>query len=133
MSFNFAPQVYAQEFEAGPGGGAPAPVDEAVETGAINLGESFTLGTKEGKLVKDVFKTPADMVNLITNNLMILGGIFLFLMIIMAGFKFVQDDSKAKEEAKKIMKATISGFLLLFSAYWIVQIIQVITGANLGF
>lgn len=116
MTFNFTPQVYAKE-----------------ENEGINLGEEFTVGTNETGLVKDIFKTPADMVNLIANNLMVLGGIILFFMIIMAGFKFIKDDTKAKQESKDIMKAAIGGFVLLFSAYWIVQIVQVITGAKLGF
>lgn len=124
MSFSFIPQIYAQ----GVGGQAGAEIEAG-----INLGEEFKLGASSNVSVADVYKTPADMVNLIANNLFILGGIFFFLMVIYAGFKFIKEDTKAKEEGKKIMKTAIAGFLVMFSAYWIVQIVKVITGANIGF
>jgi hypothetical protein len=110
MSFNFIPKVYAQS--------------------GVDLGEKFTLGVG-GAPVKDVYQTPADIVNLIVFNLMVLGGIILFFMVILAGFKFLQDTTKGKEESMKIMKTALIGFILMFSAYWIVQIVQVITGTNI--
>ena len=110
MSFNLIPKVYAQ--------------------GGVDLGEKFTLGVG-GAPVKDVYSTPADLVNVIVSNLMVLGGVILFFMIILAGFKFLQDTTKGKEEAMKIMKTALIGFILMFSAFWIVQIVKVITGTNI--
>lgn len=118
MSFNLIPKVNAQC------------ADNSAADGSIDLGECFTLGVG-GDPVKDVYQTPADLVNLIVSNLMVLGGIILFFMIILAGFKFIQDTTKGKEEAMKIMKSALIGFILMFSAFWIVQIVQFITGTNI--
>ena len=96
----------------------------------VDLGEKFTLGIG-GSPVKDTYSNPSVLVNLITKNLMIVGGIILFFMIILAGFKFLQDSSKSKEEATKILKTAIIGFIIMFSAFWIVQIIKLITGADI--
>lgn len=94
-----------------------------------NLNESFIL--RPGVKVSDVYKTPADLVNLITNNLMVVGGIIIIFMVILAGFKFMGDTAKGKEEGLNIIKTAVIGFILMFAAYWIVQIIQVITGADI--
>ena len=109
MSFSLIPKVFAAE---------------------VDLGTKFTLGVG-GSAVKDTYKNPADLINLIVNNLMVVGGIILFFMIILSGFKFLQDTAKGKEEAKKIMKSAIIGFIIMFSAFWIVQIIKVVTGTNI--
>ncbi|MDH5533398.1 MAG: hypothetical protein OEX81_03160 [Candidatus Pacebacteria bacterium] len=114
MSFNLIPKVYAA----------------CEDANGLDLGCKFTLGIS-GDPVKDIYQTPADLVNLIVSNLMVLGGIILFFMVILAGFKFLQDTTKGKEEAMKIMKSALIGFILMFSAYWIVQIVKAITGTNI--
>jgi ABC-type Na+ efflux pump permease subunit len=115
MSFSLIPKVYAACEDV---------------NGGVDLGCKFTLGVGEAS-VKDVYSTPADLINVLTNNLMVLAGIILFFMIILAGFKFLQDTAKGKEEAAKIMKTAIIGFIVMFSAFWIVQIIKVITGTEI--
>lgn len=97
----------------------------------VDLGDSFTLGIGEGK-VSDVYKTPADLVNLIANNLFIIGGIIIFFMFLLAGFKFMGDTTKGKDEALGIIKTALIGFILMFSAFWIVQILKLITGADIN-
>lgn len=95
-----------------------------------NLSDYFTLGVG-GDPVSSKYGTPADLVNLITKNLMVVGGVVIIFMVILAGFKFMGDTTKGKEEGLKIIKTTLIGFILMFSAYWIVQIIKVITGADI--
>ena len=111
MSFRLIPQAFAQ-------------------SEGINLGDELKLGTNN-QSVSDVYQTPGDLVNLAVRNLFPAASIILFFMVIYAGFKFLKDETKAKEEAKKIMKTAITGFIIMFAAYWIIQIIQVITGANI--
>jgi low temperature requirement protein LtrA len=111
MSFKLIEQAYAADTE-------------------VDLSTKFTLGIG-GDSVKSTYKNPTDLVNVLVNNLMVVGGIILFLMILLAGFKFLQDTTKGKEEAAKILKTALVGFILMFSAFWIVQIIQVMTGTNI--
>lgn len=95
----------------------------------VDLGASLTLG--DGRAVKDVYKTPADLVNLIVPNLFVLGGIAIFGMTILAGFKYISNTSKGKEEALGIFKNAVIGFVIMFVAYWAVQIIKIVTGADI--
>lgn len=96
----------------------------------LDLAECFTLGT--GKTVQEVYTDPATLVNLIVRNVFVLAGIILFAMILFAGFKFISGASgKAVEESKNILQTVIIGFLVMFSAYWIIQIIEVLVGTQI--
>jgi hypothetical protein len=96
----------------------------------INLGDCLQLGN--GVPVSVVYDSPAFLVNLFVRNLFVIGGVIIFLMVFYAGFKFIQDDTKGKDEAKKILTASIIGIITMFSAYWILQIVQVLTGVDVG-
>lgn len=97
----------------------------------FNLGDSLTLGSG-GKPVSSVYNDPSDIVNLIVNNLMVIAGVVIFFMIIVAGFKMINDTEKGKEEAKDIIKACLIGLILMFCAYWFVQIVGLLSGTNVG-
>lgn len=98
---------------------------------AIPLNEKFTLGVG-GPRVDQTYSKPADLINVIVPNIMVVGGIIIFFMFIMAAFKFMGDSSKGKEEAAGIMKTALIGFVLMFAAFWIVQIVKVITGTDIN-
>lgn len=99
---------------------------------SINLFDCLTLNSNKAEgvenTVREVYGTPAVIVNLVVRNLFVLGGMVLFFMIILAGFKFAMAPTKAKEDAKKIAEGAGIGFLIMFSAYWVIQIIEILTG-----
>jgi len=89
------------------------------------------LKLSDGSTVESRYDTPSKIVNLIVSNLFVVAGIVIFFLIIGAGFSFLQNSSKGKEEAKNLATGAIIGFIVMFAAYWIVQIIEAITGANI--
>jgi len=95
----------------------------------VDLGASLTLG--DGRAVKDVYKTPADLVNLIVPNMFVLGGVVIMGMTILAGFKYMGGGTKGTQEAYEIFKNAVIGFVIMFAAYWVVQIIKILTGADI--
>lgn len=102
--------------------------------GDINLFDCFILNPQEGTTVADVYDTPATLVNTIVTNIFLLAGVILFLMILFAGFKFAMSpQSKGKEDAAEIGKAAGIGFMIMFSAFWIVKIIELIIGTEILF
>ncbi len=94
----------------------------------IDLGKSLIVGVGQTANVADVYQTPADLVNTIVPVIFILAGIIFFIMIFYSAFKFFQDGSKGIEEARSIWTTALIGFLLMFVAYWIVQIVEITTG-----
>lgn len=96
---------------------------------SLNISECLTLANDQK--VTDVFTNPASLINLFVGNMFVVAGVILFIMLMVAGFKFIQDDSKGKDEAKNIISSVITGLIVMFSAYWIVQIIKFVTGADI--
>ena len=100
--------------------------------GAANVDLGCLLQLSDGTPVKDVYTTPAFLVNLIVSNLFVIAAVILFLLIFYSGFLFISGGTKGKDQAKGIITSAITGFILMFSAYWVVQIIKALTGVDVG-
>jgi acyl-CoA synthetase (AMP-forming)/AMP-acid ligase II len=73
------------------------------------------------------------IINRMIPMLMVIGGIILFLMLIAGGFTLLTSATNPDqvEKGKKQITAAIIGFGLIFSSYWLVQIIEVVFGVSI--
>ena len=97
----------------------------------VNIGEQFLLG--ENKPVGDVFDSPGTLISLILKNVYVVAGIILFFFIIAGGLIIITgagNSDKQKQGSKTITSALI-GFLILFSSFWIIRIIESLTGIQI--
>lgn len=95
----------------------------------FDLIDTLILNPQTGDTVADKYDQPATLVNILVSNVFVASGVVIFLMILFAGLKFaLSPESKGKEDAKKIAEGAGIGFLVMFSAYWILQILQIVTG-----
>jgi hypothetical protein len=97
----------------------------------VSLTDCFLLNPNEK--VADVYSNPSVLINLLLNNIFIIGGFILFVMIMYSGFLYISGSTKGQEQAAKVLTTAVVGFIVMFSAFWILQIIQVVTGADLRF
>lgn len=97
----------------------------------IDLNDCLRLSDNTAIKDRKVYTELGAFVTLITRNLFVFAGIILFAMLILAGYKFILGGKKGLEEARSLISTAIIGFLIMFSAYWIVQIVQLLTGANI--
>lgn len=102
-----------------------------IENVEVSLGDKITL--KDGSQVQEVFNSADDMVNLLVKVIFVGSGMVLFFMIVGAGFAMITGGSDDKGKAKTTMTTALIGFVIMFSAYWIMQIIQLITGIDMNF
>lgn len=60
-------------------------------------------------------------------------GLVSFVFILFAGFQFLmsQGNPKQVEEARKKLTEAIIGFIVVFSSYWIIQIVEKILGVSI--
>lgn len=95
----------------------------------LNLGDCYALNNEQA--VKDVYTDPTVLINLIVRNVFVIAGIVLFFLFIYAGFLFITGDVKGKDKAKEVLQGAVLGFIVMFAAFWIVQIVKVVTGADI--
>lgn len=93
----------------------------------VNLGDALRLGVGGGR-VSDAYGQPTSLVNTLVPVMFIIAGLIFMIMIIVSGYKFIQDGTKGKEEAQTILTTAASGLIVMFAAYWIVQIVGILTG-----
>jgi len=121
--FSFIPQVQAQAaVPTGSGGCNPG-------LGGLNLADCLQLSNSTH--VSSQYNSLGFLINLIVRNVFWVAGIILFLMVFVAGFQFIAKGKQGIEDAKQTATAAVLGFVIMFAAYWIVQLIKYITGVNI--
>jgi hypothetical protein len=99
---------------------------------AVDIGATFLSGTS-GNL-KDPASISSFVSGIIATAISVAGVILLFLLI-GGGIVMIsgagKSDPKAVESGKKAATSALIGFIVVFSAYWIVKLIELITGLSL--
>lgn len=77
--------------------------------------------------------TPGGIISRLLSFLFPLAGLVLFLLISWGGFEILLNSASQKgvEAGKNRITAAIVGFILLFSAYWMAQIVEVVFGIQI--
>lgn len=74
------------------------------------------------------FSSFGAVISYIFPKILIIGGIIFFVLVVIAGFGVISgagnDDPHAKEQSKNFLTYAIIGMLIMFSAYWILQILS---------
>lgn len=75
------------------------------------------------------------LVSAIVSNLYILAGVVLLILILLGGFGMIagagQNDPQKIAQGKKSVTMAVVGFLIIFTSYWIIQLIEVLTGVDI--
>lgn len=81
------------------------------------------------------FTTFGDLVTVIIRNAFVLAGIISFLLLVFGGFGVIiaagSGDTKQLEKGKQTITYAVLGLILVVTSYWVVQIIEKITGLHL--
>ncbi|MBI2617631.1 hypothetical protein HYW55_05860 [Candidatus Gottesmanbacteria bacterium] len=82
------------------------------------------------------FASLGSIVSFFLPKLILAGAVIFFILIIVAGVGVISgaggDDANAKEQSKMFLTYAVIGLLLIFGAYWILQILNFILGGSLG-
>lgn len=73
------------------------------------------------------------LVSAIVKNAFVLAGVTSFILLIFGGFQVIVSagDAKKAEHGKAAMTGAVTGLLLVFGSFLIVQVIHVLTGINI--
>ena len=87
----------------------------------------------QGTAASTQYKDTSSLINNILPNVYIAAGIIIFFMIVFGGFTMIANagDSHKMDDGKKTITSALVGLLVVFASYWIIQIIQVVTGLQI--
>jgi hypothetical protein len=97
------------------------------------MASGFNLGDRlffQGSTATSQYSSTSSLINNILPNVYIAGGLIIFIMIVMGGFTIIANSGNPDKIAggTKTITSAIIGLVVLFASYWIIQIIQVLTG-----
>ena len=88
-----------------------------------------------GKTVSSTFPTVGSLINVILKNSLTVIGLIMLVLLISGGLMFIisagSNDSKKSAQAKSLITDALIGFAVVFLAFFIIQIIQAITGLQI--
>lgn len=92
-------------------------------------------------IIKEVF-TPAesfetfgDLVTVIVKNAFVIAGVIAFLLLVFGAFTIIigagAGDTKQLEKGKQAITGAVIGLIVVIGSFWIVQILETLTGISL--
>ena len=82
-----------------------------------------------------VFPTVGSLISTILPNVYILAGLILFILLLFGGFSFIMGAGGGNPEqankGKQAIGGAVAGFGLIFASYWVIQIIEYLTGIEI--
>jgi hypothetical protein len=95
----------------------------------VDIGKDTPWGSKS---LGETFPSLSTLITLLLRNSLVIAGIVLLALLIFGGFTFIMaagsGDAKKAEQSKGILTNVLIGFAIVFTAYFIIQIIEVLTG-----
>jgi VIT1/CCC1 family predicted Fe2+/Mn2+ transporter len=102
---------------------------------AFNIGEVFKIAPDQGIKNADQFNSLGGLISAILPNIYTLSGLILLFFLIFGGLAVILGAGKGNKEqvekGKKILTGTLIGFLVIFASYWIIQVLEIITGVEI--
>ncbi len=102
---------------------------------AVDIGKEFLLKPGFGIGSNSGYGSIGELVGAILPNIYIVAGIILLIFLISGGFSIISASGKGLtegvEKGTKAITGALIGFLILFASYWIIQIIEKVTGLNI--
>ena len=101
----------------------------------VDIGQETKINLTQGISVPPQFQTIGELISTILPNVYVAAGLILLFFLIFGGVMVIlgagKGESQQAEQGKKIITRTIIGFLIIFLSYWIIRIIEIITGVKI--
>lgn len=102
---------------------------------AFDIGEAFKLKESQGIRGALGYGSIGEFISAVLPNIYVVAGVILFFLMIGGGIMFIKSAGSGDEEKVKKSKSAITaalvGFLIIFLSYWIIQLIEILTGIKI--
>jgi len=106
----------------------------------VDIEQEFNLGVdKSGQpipLSGTPYTSPEGLfaiLSVVVKNVFVIAGIVLFILIIVGGLGMILNAGNAEKQQKSnnVLGSAVTGFVIMIISYWIIKIIEVITGVEI--
>lgn len=99
---------------------------------AVNIGDELIVQPGQSITRAPQFATTGALISILLKNVYVIAGIALLFLLIFGGISIIMSagsgDAKKAAQGQKAITNAIIGFLIVFASFWIIQIIQFVTG-----
>lgn len=99
----------------------------------IDLGQNFWLG--DNKPITGTYTSFGAFISAVLPNVYVVASIILFFSMVIGGIIYIKNAGSGDEEGVKKGQQTVTaaliGFLIIFLSYWIIQLVEIITGLQI--
>ncbi len=96
---------------------------------AVNIGDAFNSPFGRGGV------GVGSLVSTLVSNAFVLAGIILLFMLVFGGIGILSgagsNDPERAAKGKQAATSAVIGFIIIFASYWIIQIIEQVTGVGI--
>lgn len=96
---------------------------------SVDIGQQFKFGDRG---IDTIFPNVGSLVSVLLSNFYIFAGILLFILLVFGGFGMITGagggNPQKAEKGKNAVTTALIGFLIIFLSYWIIKIVETITG-----
>ena len=97
-------------------------------TDGVNIGNKF--GSRFGQDLG-----LGSFVSLILSNAVVIAATLLFFILLFGGISIImgagQNNPEQAAKGKKAITAAVAGFVIIFAAYWIINLVQMVTNISI--
>jgi len=101
----------------------------------VNIGDKWILRPGQNITSAKQFETPGNLISILLKDAYVAAGVILFVLLLFGGISIILgaggNDPKKAAQGQKTIVAALSGFLLIFASYWIIQLVQTLTGVEI--
>lgn len=103
----------------------------------VNIGDEFWLKATPGTGIahNSAYQSLGGFISAVLPNVYVIAGIILFILLLGGGIMIIASAGKGESDSTKkgsqAITAALIGFLIIFASYWIIQIVEVITGIDI--
>lgn len=91
-------------------------------------------GVPIGKTFGGYEGTIGGLISTVINFAFVISGVIILFMVVFAGYQIIQGagsgKSESTEKAKQAATYAAVGFAIIFTAYWLIRLIELITGST---
>lgn len=95
---------------------------------------AFDIGSAFGSPIGSGTRTIGGMVSFVVNAAIVVAGVAMLFLFAFGGISIIagagQSNPESVGKGKKAVTAALIGFIIIFTSYWIVRLIEVIFGYN---